>query len=71
MKIRIKRQIGKSRSELSIFSHSGLNSDNIKQNIKEKSIFHKYKLTNSKAIVQFIEELKQKIQAKPQKNQKK
>jgi hypothetical protein len=33
-------------------------------------IFHKYTLTNSRAIVQFIEELKQKIQAKPQKIRK-
>jgi hypothetical protein len=44
-----------------------LSSDNIKLNIKERIIFHKYKLTNSRAIVQFIEGLKQKIQAKPQK----
>jgi hypothetical protein len=57
-KIRITRQIGNWRSELSIPSHSSLNSDNIKLNIKEKIIFHKYKLTNPRAIVQCIEELK-------------
>lgn len=66
-KIRKRRQIGNWGSELSILSHSGLNSDNIKLNIKEKIIFHKCRLTNLRAIVQFTEELKQKIQDKPQK----
>jgi hypothetical protein len=66
-KIRKRRQIGNWRSELSILSHSGLNSDNIKLNIKEKIIFHKCRLTNPRAVLQFTEELKQKIQAKPQK----
>jgi hypothetical protein len=70
-KIRIRREIGNWRSELSSLSHSGLSSDNIKLNIKVRMIFHKYKLTISRAMVTFIEELKQKIQSKPQKNQKK
>jgi hypothetical protein len=52
------RQIGKWRSELSLLSHSVLSSDNIKLNIKERVIFHKYKLTNYRAIVKFIEDLK-------------
>jgi hypothetical protein len=66
-KIRIRRQIGNLRSELSLPSHSGLSSDNIELNIKERIIFHKYELTNYRAIVKFIEELKQKTQSEPQK----
>jgi hypothetical protein len=70
-KIRMWRQIGKWRSELSLLSHSVLSSDNIKLNIKERVIFHEYKLTNYRALVKFIEDLKQKTQSKPDKNQKK
>jgi hypothetical protein len=38
-KVRIRRQIDNWRSELSILSHSGLNSDNIKPNINRRSSF--------------------------------
>jgi hypothetical protein len=62
-KIRIQRQISNWRREL---TESGLGSDNIKLNIKERKIFQKYKVTNAIEIAQLIEELKQIVQVNAQ-----
>jgi hypothetical protein len=47
-----------------MLTESGSGSDNIKLNIKKRTIFQKYKVTNAIEIAQLIEELKQKVQAK-------
>jgi hypothetical protein len=65
-KIRIQRQISNWRRELSILTESVLGSDNIKLNLKKRTIFQKYKITNAIEISQLTEELKQKVQAKAQ-----
>jgi hypothetical protein len=54
-KIKIRRQIGNGRGELSILSESGLGFDNIQLNIKERNIYQKYKLTNTTEVAQLIE----------------
>jgi hypothetical protein len=65
-KIRIQRQISNRRKELSILVESGPGTDNSKLNLKERKIFQKYKVTDTKEVAQLIEDLKQKIQAKAQ-----
>jgi hypothetical protein len=50
---------------LSILTESGTGSDNIKLTI-ERKVFQKYKVTNATEIMQLVEKLRQKVQAKAQ-----
>jgi hypothetical protein len=52
--IRIQRQIGNWRKELSILAESGTHSDSIKQNIKKRKMFQKYNVTNARKIAQLM-----------------
>jgi hypothetical protein len=64
-KIRIQKEISNWRKELSILMESGLGSDKVELDIKERKIFQKYKI-NAKETAELIEKLKQKVQAKAQ-----
>jgi len=65
-KIRTQKQISSWRKELSIIAETGTGSDNGKLNRKNRKIFQKYRVTNTREIAQLTETLKQKVQAKAQ-----
>jgi len=65
-KIRMQKQIGSWRKELSVIAEPGTGSDNGKLNRKKRKIFKKYRVTNAREVAQFTETLKQKVQTKVQ-----
>ena len=69
-KIRMQKQISSWRKELSIIAETGTGSDNGKLNRKKRKIFKKYRVTNAREVAQLTETLKQKVQAKAQRNRR-
>jgi len=69
-KIRMHKQISSWRKELSIIAETRTGSDNGKLNRKKRKIFQKYRVTNAKEVAQLTETLKQKVQAKAQRNRR-